>query len=309
MLILLFLCSLICLAAGAAMIVFGVPVKEFSFGDTLITGGIVAVVGGLVLGGIGFAIVHLQRIMEALTTQSLRQLQGREPQTAGAPVSRAGLPLRARSEQRPSANSAPESEPSIAASLPADEISHSSPMLRNPDDAPAFSEDANAALSSHEISAPPLAEEPLETTEPKHPPEASDLEAPGNVPPEKDNRGSAADWRPPTPAGRQPQSTFFDAMWPAEKRAGKVPPRDEPPGPSPEAPRGAKPAEAAQPSESEAARTKPGERRAVAILKSGVVDGMAYTLYVDGSIEAELPDGKLRFASINELRSYLERQS
>ena len=29
---------------------------------------------------------------------------------------------------------------------------------------------------------------------------------------------------------------------------------------------------------------------------------MGYTLYVDGSIEAELPQGTLRFASINELR-------
>jgi hypothetical protein len=47
----------------------------------------------------------------------------------------------------------------------------------------------------------------------------------------------------------------------------------------------------------------------VAVLKSGIVDGMGYTLYVDGSIEAELPQGVLRFASINELRGYLEKNS
>ena len=46
-----------------------------------------------------------------------------------------------------------------------------------------------------------------------------------------------------------------------------------------------------------------------AILKSGVVDGMGYTLYVDGSIEAELPHGTLRFASINELRDHLAKNS
>ena len=51
------------------------------------------------------------------------------------------------------------------------------------------------------------------------------------------------------------------------------------------------------------------EPHAVAILKSGVVDGMGYTLYVDGSIEAELPQGTLRFASINELRAHLEKTS
>ena len=53
----------------------------------------------------------------------------------------------------------------------------------------------------------------------------------------------------------------------------------------------------------------PPKPRTVAILKSGVVDGMGYTLYVDGSIEAELPQGTLRFASINELRSHLEKNS
>ena len=46
---------------------------------------------------------------------------------------------------------------------------------------------------------------------------------------------------------------------------------------------------------------------AAAILKSGVVDGMAYTLYTDGSIEAELPEGTVRFGSIGELREHLEK--
>ena len=56
------------------------------------------------------------------------------------------------------------------------------------------------------------------------------------------------------------------------------------------------------------AATSPSEPpRAVAILKSGVVDGMGYTLYVDGSIEAELPQGTMRFASIDELRAHLEQ--
>ncbi len=46
--------------------------------------------------------------------------------------------------------------------------------------------------------------------------------------------------------------------------------------------------------------------RAVTILKSGVVDGMAYTLYADGSIEAQLPQGTVRFGSIAELRAHIE---
>jgi hypothetical protein len=43
----------------------------------------------------------------------------------------------------------------------------------------------------------------------------------------------------------------------------------------------------------------------VRIFKSGVIDGMAYTLYTDGSIEAELAQGTVKFASIDELRAYL----
>jgi hypothetical protein len=48
---------------------------------------------------------------------------------------------------------------------------------------------------------------------------------------------------------------------------------------------------------------------AAAILKSGVVDGMAYTLYADGSIEAKLPHGTVRFGSIAELRAHIENNS
>ncbi len=47
----------------------------------------------------------------------------------------------------------------------------------------------------------------------------------------------------------------------------------------------------------------------VSVLKSGVVDGMAYTLYSDGSIEAQLPQGTLRFGSITELRNHIEQSA
>lgn len=143
--------------------------------------------------------------------------------------------------------------------------------------------------------------------------------------------------------------TYFDAMWPAEPKAqepkpaepkptefswsegrrgeqnfGKAQPINQPtnqpinqptdqpsnqPSNQPpadndmhEAATGHQPGEPAEPPEED-------EPRAIAILKSGVVDGMGYTLYVDGSIEAELPQGTLRFASINELRSHLEKTS
>jgi hypothetical protein len=92
-------------------------------------------------------------------------------------------------------------------------------------------------------------------------------------------------------------------MWPAEAKLPKAPSVE-----------GQAEAKAATSSRDALAVSKRGEpeaqkSRAPAILKSGVVDGMGYTLYVDGSIEAELPQGTLRFASINELRSHLSKNS
>jgi hypothetical protein len=54
---------------------------------------------------------------------------------------------------------------------------------------------------------------------------------------------------------------------------------------------------------------KPIAERGPTILKSGVIDGMPYTLYADGSIEAQLPHGMVKFASVDALRSHLEKQS
>ena len=53
---------------------------------------------------------------------------------------------------------------------------------------------------------------------------------------------------------------------------------------------------------------KAAAERGPAILKSGVIDGMPYTLYADGSIEAQLPQGMVKFASVDALRAHLEKQ-
>jgi hypothetical protein len=123
------------------------------------------------------------------------------------------------------------------------------------------------------------------------------------------NRDPTTGW-PSTPTSstsppsqtRPLHSTNFDAMWPAESKLPKAPSANE------------ARTEAQPDTSSRDAATVRGEPeaqkpRTPAILKSGVVDGMGYTLYVDGSIEAELPQGTLRFASINELRSHLAKNS
>lgn len=54
---------------------------------------------------------------------------------------------------------------------------------------------------------------------------------------------------------------------------------------------------------------QPAAAPSVTVIKSGTVDGMAYSLYSDGSIEAQMPkEGLIRFASLDALRDYLEEQ-
>ena len=108
------------------------------------------------------------------------------------------------------------------------------------------------------------------------------------------------------PAGKD--AGLFDVVWPdARSKAASAEPRARaratraesepmPPQRPREEPRAEKRAEPAAAPE-----------RPAAILKSGVIDGMAYTLYADGSIEAELPQGIVRFASVDALRAHLEK--
>jgi hypothetical protein len=83
-------------------------------------------------------------------------------------------------------------------------------------------------------------------------------------------------------------STFAEPKAAAPKPAAPEPAAPEPAAPQPAAP-------AVEPAP-------------VTVLKSGVVDGMAYSLYSDGSIEAQMPEGMMRFASIDELRSHLDQR-
>jgi len=94
----------------------------------------------------------------------------------------------------------------------------------------------------------------------------------------------------------------FDTVWAPESAKGGAPGAPAPPAPAPRLT-----AEPSRESEPVAIRP-PREPQAVSVLKSGVIEGMAYTLYSDGSIEADLPQGMVRFASIDALRRHLAGQ-
>jgi len=282
--------------AGLVMVGFGIPINEFSFGNTLISAGTTAAVGGLIIIALSVAVGQLRRIAELLAGDlPARYAQPMDlVEAAGAPSPAPGIPDRIPFPPRPrSETPLPKmgSLPVVPANTASDDgyDQFAAPTLPNPEEAPMAVED--------EISLSP--------------PQPS-----GGSAPKADARGPAGrgqepatSWKP-SPASTPPvgspsrplQPARFDAMWPAEAKSPKSSVSDDTKPSS-------APARETFPPVSKRPESEAQKPRAVAILKSGVVDGMGYTLYVDGSIEAELPQGTLRFASINELRSHLEKNS
>ena len=98
---------------------------------------------------------------------------------------------------------------------------------------------------------------------------------------------------PPSPALEAEPKVSFESAWPSPARANGAT--------EPQAARESEPA-AAEPA-------KPDLPPGVTVMKSGVVDGMAYTLYSDGSIEAQFAgESPIRFASFDALRAHVEQQ-
>jgi hypothetical protein len=285
---------------GVGMVGYGIPINEFSFGNTLIVAGTTAVVGGLIVIAISAAVSKLQRIAETLATRtpvrSSRPIEMFEPPSGSRAAPMPGqipFPARPKSEAavreaQPPADMAVDDHPAAAAA----------PTLRNPDRPVAVAEEFEVkeyeyvSLSPQQPMPAPAA---VDLGEPAPPPPVSGDAFP--VAGMRPQPAFDAPWRssPPPPLERQSETSYFDALWPAESRPAKRPVIDEA---KPE------PKQYLAPVPAPEAQSEP-----VAILKSGVVDGMAYTLYVDGSIEAELPQGTLRFASINELRDHLAKNS
>ncbi len=258
-----FVIGCVAVMLGVAMIGFGIPVNEFSFGNTLIVAGTTLATGGLIVIGLSAVVSQLHRIAESMAGRTLLPPRPADAPEAPAEVRAPGparMPFPSRAAARPAEPPMmppmPMGSP-VPADLDAEAPQPFTPSLRNPEAPPVTVDDEVSLSPPH-----PLASTP-------------DVGVP-----------------PPPAAPREAPSSYFDSMWPAKPRTAA------PESPKPEMPR-----------ERETVARAPDAKPRAAILKSGVVDGMAYTLYVDGSIEAELPQGTLRFASIDELRSHLEKNN
>jgi hypothetical protein len=282
--------------AGLLAIGFGIPIKEFSTGNTLIIAGVIGVCSGVIILALWIAVRELKNVARRLGTGMA--------EARGEATVRSALPVAATRDSASANGGFP------AAEQPG------GPGPFSPAAAPAFAPAApppwqnEAVLRDHPIPEPMHPEPPSSASKPKRnllfsstsrkERERAQARSSEALPP--DLLSSDLRPRPPTVPPvetAEPQPASFDDAWPKAERArpGEI---------SPQRRSGRMPPTLAEPNGGPA---RPEDQPEVTVLKSGVVDGMAYSLYSDGSIEAQMPEGMMRFASIDELRAHLDQRS
>jgi hypothetical protein len=297
MMIVMLVAGIGCLLAGLLAIGFGIPVQEFSFGNTLILSGAVTACTGLIILGLWVVVGELRNIAQRLGPGVPLDLTG----TAAA---------------RASVKAGPRNQAAESGSFP---FNRDQPA---PEDAGHAEADAPPAVPA------PWLEEAVARTRAEVPPPAPEPAEPAPKPrrnllfssssrkereraqtrtadPSAPEFPQAPAVAPPAAESNEVPAATFDDAWPKSERARGA---DAPPLPRrpTRAPSTFTDAPAIPDRPSPPARAE--EQPPVTVLKSGVVDGMAYSLYSDGSIEAQMPEGMMRFASIDELRSHLDQR-
>jgi hypothetical protein len=299
-------------AAGVVLIGPGLPFGGRDYDASIVTPGAVAIVGGLILIGLALAVRVLGRIEKALAARPLPHPLLREEAVVAVTEEFAAVaPARIPFPPKPTPEAVPPPAPAVATPrvLPEDaaleRLREKFPTLVRLENAPVV-EDADVSLSpkpsvradeavaeasnvaaQQTSGAAPARIEPRLEVQPRpasRPERAKNFEAfwPKKQRPERESQAPAA----PQPAAQQPPALPVEpVLTPEPVQFHFREPEPRPVAPAPEAP------------------------TTVSILKSGVVDGMAYTLYSDGSIEAQLPQGTLRFGSITELRNHIEQSA
>jgi hypothetical protein len=313
--------GVIAVLAGLVALLFGIPINEFGLGNTLILAGTTAASAGFIVLALAAVLRAILQIGgEAIVSEEPEEMPAERRAAASewprpAPIAAA----RAESQARERA------EPPSAARPPwlggREETPRDEPRAPPPRAAPPL----RGERSPPPTARPPLraerAERPVEPPAPRasfqapEPPPAEEPMAPApefgrdagiEHPPQPERRRFFAWTR--RNSGREAAEPTSEPR--AEPSLGEGAPRFEPPRrtgrgePRVDQPELARvPAERPPPPQAE-----DGSADQVEVLKSGTVGGMAYTLYTDGSIDAEFVEGKIRFASIDELRQHLEER-
>lgn len=271
--------------AGLLAIGFGIPIKEFSTGNTLIMAGVLGFCTGAIMLALWTVVRELKNIARRIGSPvpEMRDEAGVRPVSPlAATRDSAGPPGLPPIEQPVASMPFP---PSAPPPWQNEEVlrDHPIPEPLHPEPPPAAKPKRNLLFASSSRKererAQGRAGEPLSPDLP-----SSELRA-----------------KPPTiplVETAEPQPASFDNAWPRPERAK-----------SSEAPLPRRGSRAPPVPEVNGGPPRPEDQPAVTVLKSGIVDGMAYSLYSDGSIEAQMPEGMMRFASIDELRAHLDQRS
>jgi hypothetical protein len=305
MLMALLIAGIAFLLAGLAGVALGIPVKEFSFGNTEILAGVIVACTGMIMVTLWIAIRELQKVVRRVGVgPAVVPPMPRPPFSLPSALTDPS-PYEGGLEDNgvlPGPDEVePEPEPSAPAPLPW-RVETATRDRRG-----------ETPLPEEELPATPSAIKPrrnlLFTSTSRR--ERDQAEATINELEVADPNPVVAAAPPPLPfkpADAPPPENFEDA-WPQAERARVMDAasrRAVARAPSAVAERRPALADRAVPP---APKEEPiDEPSQVTILKSGVVDGMAYSLYSDGSIEAQMPEGMMRFASIDELRAHLDQR-
>jgi hypothetical protein len=284
------------IAAGLGLIASGFSFSQHAFDATNVTPGIVAITGGCILVGLAFVVRALLRVEHALTLRPMaRPASLSEVVGLAAPAAQIPLPV------KPKAALPPMPVPADAGPLAVEQAPAAAVRIPALENAPVV-EDSGVSLLPN---GPLRAEDESVLINNAAPPRLNGAGHAKSAQRIAVNAASAAR-RPQQP---QPKGSLFDSLWPKAQRgapqAAPAPALQAVPPP----PAAAPPALEAAPQLTAPQPVPAAREAAVSILKSGVVEGMAYTLYSDGSIEAQLPGGTLRFGSITELRNHIEQNS
>lgn len=280
MMIALLIAGVAAILGGILTIVYGI-LLEFSLGNSLLVTGTIALCSGLILCGLYVVAAELKVIARRLGAE------------AGA-----GAGLRVR--------------PVLPPAVVGGEVAAVESAAPVPPPAPPWQ--GEAAPRERARPEPPPVQQPVELPEAAAPKPRRNLLFASSSRRERERARAAEPAAPeerlappaaPAPPPAEPAPATFEDAWPKPERSrpGELPAqRRARPSPSTFG-EGAPPA-AERPAEAPLPEAPP----AVTVLKSGVVDGMAYSLYSDGSIEAQMPEGMMRFASIDELRAHLDQR-
>jgi hypothetical protein len=274
------------LLAGLLGIAYGIPIKEFSFGNTVIIAGAVTACTGMIMIALCVVVRELKAIAEHV-------------ESAGVLAPRTGFPA-----PLSAANAAPHDQAPGNDGL-FDQSGAANPADGDPATPPPWHEETARERSRSE--APPVEAAPapkqrrnlLFSSTSRKERERAEGRAPELA--VTDSRTPPAIAPAPAKPNEPSPATFEDA-WPQQERARSVDVRRSTRTPSTFAEPNPAADRAGQPPRRE-------EPQAVTVLKAGVVDGMAYSLYSDGSIEAQMPEGMMRFGSIDELRAHLDQRT